>query len=730
MSTAFFRFLFLVILVFSSARSLRAGGELASPIPAAANKTGLEIPGAAVAEQASSGQTSQASPAITSAAGKPMYGAWGFDLAGADRAMKPGNDFFRFANGTWIDKTQIPSDKPSYSLRLAMTDLTEKRLHEMMEGLSKTEGTTLEAKVGAFYHSFLDEARIEQLGAKAIEPEMAEVKNAKTRDDLAALMGRTTTDFVYSLFNFPIDIDLKDPNRYAFYLTQAGLGLPDRNYYLKPEFSSQKSAYQKYVSALLKLINWPDADARANDVIKFETQIADASWTKAQQRDLSAIYNPMTIEELENFAPGFAWKPFLASTGMTKLERVIVAEKSAFPKLADVYSKAPLDTIKAWQAFHIADNAAPYLSKPFCDAYFELHNKTLSGQKEQQARWKRAITTVSGGDFGVGERFGTFGTMGFGVGQLYSAKYFPAEAKAKIQELVANLKDAYHARIEKLDWMGDETKKEALKKLDTYTIKVGYPDHPRDYSKLTIKTDDLVGNVKRCAQLDWAFYTGRFYGPVDKSDWGMTPQTNDAYNGSLRDIVFPAGILQPPIFDPNADPAINYGAAGGVIGHELTHGFDDQGRKIDASGALRDWWSAKDAETFKARADVLGAQYSKYEPIPGATVNGELTMGENIADLGGVVLALEAYRTSLKGKPAPVLDGFTGEQRVLLGWAQAWRGKVSDDFVRKQVVSDPHSPRQFRVNGPMRNVDAWYDAFKVQPGDTLFVAPNDRVRIW
>jgi len=320
--------------------------------------------------------------------------------------------------------------------------------------------------------------------------------------------------------------------------------------------------------------------------------------------------------------------------------------------------------------------------------------------------------------------------MGFAVGQLYSAKYFPPQAKAKIQELVTNLKAAYHDRIEKLDWMGEETKKEALKKLDTYTIKVGYPDHARDYASLVIKADDLVGNVKRCAQLDWAFYTGRFYGPVDKSDWRLTPQTNDAYNGSLRDIVFPAGILQPPVFDANADSAVNYGAAGAIIGHELTHGFDDQGRKIDASGALRDWWTAKDAETFQARAAMLGAQYSQFEPLPGIHVNGELTMGENIADLGGVILALDAYRTSLKGKSPPVLDGFTGQQRVLLGWAQAWRGKVSDDFVRKQVVSDPHSPRQFRVNGPMRNVDAWYDAFKVQSGDKLFLAPNDRVRIW
>ena len=665
--------------------------------------------------------------------GKPQYGAWGFDLAGADTATKPGDNFFRFANGTWIDKTQIPPDKPAYSLRLAMTDLTEQRLHEMMEAFAakaKGDPATLEDKVGAFYHSFMDEAHVEQLGAKAIEQELTDIKNAKSRDELAALMGRTTTDFEQSLFNYGIDVDLKDPNHYAFYIGQGGLGLPDRDYYLKPDFATQKTAYQNYVATLLRLVNWPEPDARAKDVVDFETSVADASWTKAQQRDPIATYNPMTVDELEKFAPGFAWKQFLADAKMEKLARVIVGEKSAFPKLAEIYAKAPVDTIRAWHAFHLADNAAPYLSKPFTDAYFVMRNKTLSGQKEQQARWKRAITTVSGGDFGVGDRFGTFGTMGFGVGQLYTAKYFPPEAKAKIQSLVTNLKDAYHARIEKLDWMGDDTKKEALKKLDTYTIKVGYPDHPRDYSKLVIHSDDLVGNVKRCAAADWGFYSGRFFGPVDRTDWGMTPQTNDAYNGSLRDIVFPAGILQPPMFDPNADPAINYGAAGGVIGHELTHGFDDQGRKIDASGTLRDWWTAKDAETFKARADVLGAQYSKFEPLPGVKVNGELTMGENIADLGGLTLALDAYRASLKGQPAPVLDGFTGDQRVFLGWAQAWRGKVSDDYVRKQVVSDPHSPRQFRVIGPARNIDAWYDAFKVQSGDKMFVAPDGRARIW
>src|SRR5437773_7796915 len=405
-----------------------------------------------------------------------------------------------------------------------MTDLTEQRLHEMMETLAAKDvanPSTLEEKVAAFYHSFMDEARVEQLGAKPIESVLSEVKKAETRDDLAALMGRESLDYESALFSYGIDVDLKDPSKYAFYLRQAGLGLPDRDYYLKPEFEKQKSAYQTYVTTLLKLVAWPEAEARARDVVDFETKIADASWTKAEQRNLDAIYNPMTVDELAKFTPGFNWKGFLDATRMDNLSRVIIAEKSAFPKLAEIYSKTPLETIRAWHAFHIADNAAPYLSKAFTGAYFELHGKTLSGQKEQQARWKRAITTVSGGDFGVGDRFGTFGTMGFGVGQLYTAKYFPAEAKAKIQDLVTNLKTAYHARIGKLDWMGPETKKEALKKLDTYSIKVGYPDHPRDYSKLVIRRDDLTGYVKRCAQLDWNFYTGRFSKPVDRTDWSL-----------------------------------------------------------------------------------------------------------------------------------------------------------------------------------------------------------------
>lgn len=665
--------------------------------------------------------------------GKPQYGAWGFDSAGADLKTKPGDDFFRHANGAWLDRVQIPADKPAYSLRLAMTDVTEQRLHDLMEETAKkaeANPATIEGKVGAFYKSFMDETRIEKAGASPLKEKLAEIQAAKTREALAAMMGRQNSDFHGGIFGVGIDVDIKDPKHYTVYLGQAGLGLPDRDYYLKPDFAAKKEKYQAYAAQLLRLMEWPDTEKRAAEMIEFETKIADASWTKTQQRDPIATYNAMSVAELEALAPKFNWRQFLAEAGLPKVERVVVAEKSAFPKIAEIFDQTSVETLQAWQAFNIADHAAPYLSKAFVDALFEVRNKTLSGQAEQKVRWKRGVQAVSGGDYGAGDRYDRFGNIGWAVGQLYSAKYFPPAAKAKIEELVANLKVAMHERIKNLDWMGEATKVQALKKLDTYNIKVGYPDKPRDYSNVEIRDDDLAGNVRRSAVADWAFNVQRLPGPVDMADWGMTPQTNDAYNGALRDIVFPAGILQPPMFDANADAAVNYGAIGAVIGHELTHGFDDQGRKFDAEGKLNDWWTVEDAKTFEERAKVLGEQYSKFEPLPGAKVNGELTMGENIADLGGVVIALDAYRASLKGKPAPVIDGLTGEQRVFLGWAQAWRGKLRDDAVRRQVVSDPHSPRQYRVNGVMRNIDAWYDAFKVKAEDKMFIDPKGRVRIW
>jgi putative endopeptidase len=664
------------------------------------------------------------------AADKPQYGNWGFDGTGVDSQTKPGDDFFRYVNGAWLDRTTIPADKPAWSLRLAMTDTIEGRLHDLMEAAAaKNETNDLEGKVGGFYKAYMDEARIDALGAKPIGAELDAVRAARSRDELAGLMGRSADDFENSLFNITTDIDLKDPSRYAVYLSQAGLGLPDRDYYLKPEFAATRTAYQAYVARLLHLIGWPDADARAKDILDFETKIAGASWTKAQDRDVVALYNPVPVDDLAKFAPGFDWKRFLSNAKLGSLTHVIVAEKTAFPKFAAIYAATRVDTIRAWHAFHIADSAAPYLSHDFDAAWFDLHDKTLAGQQQEEVRWKRAVHRVAGGDCGASPG-DCFGTLNWAVGQLYTARYFPPSAKSKIEDLVAHLKAAYRARLEHNDWMSPATKVEAIKKLDTYNIKVGYPDHPRDYSNVVIKSDDLVGDVRRAATADWSFYVGRLNGPVDRSDWSMTPQTNDAYNGSLRDIVFPAGILQPPVFDPNADPAINYGAIGGIIGHEMTHGFDDQGRKIDAVGALRDWWTPEDAKKFEARAAMLGAQYSSYQPLPDVHVNGDLTMGENIADLGGLTLALDAYHQSLDGKPSPIIDGLTGDQRVFLGWAQAWRGKVTDDFVKRQVVSDPHSPRQFRVNGVVRNVDGWYTAFDVKPGDKLYVTPENRVHIW
>jgi putative endopeptidase len=675
---------------------------------------------------------SAVNPASAQEQSKPQYGAWGIDLTAMDPSIKPGDDFNRYASGAWLARTQIPPDKPMASLRYLMTDLTEARLHQLLETAAAgtpAQPVTLEQKAGAFYKAFMDEARLDQLGSAPIEPELTAIRAAKDRQDIAGLMGRNNSDFYATLINLSIDVDLKDTSRYAVYASQGGLGLPDRDYYLKPSFAAQKAAYQAYVAKLLTLAGWPNPDTNAAAVVAFETRVADASWTKAQQRDVEATYNPQTQSELAALTPGFDWQRFLAGANLNDIGRIIVAEKSAFPPIAAIYQSTPLDVLQAWQAFTVADNAAFYLSNAFSEARFQFRDEVLSGQEEEQVRWKRAVRAVGGGDC-TGDRVDCFGNMGFGVGQLYTAQYFPPASKIKIEELVTNVKAAMRARLERLDWMSPATKVEALKKLDTYQIKVGYPDHPRDYSTLEIRAEDLLGDVRRSGEEDWRFYTSRLPGPVDRTDWSMTPQTNDAYNGSLRDIVFPAGILQPPEFDPAADPAVNYGAIGAVIGHELTHGFDDEGRKLDAAGQLRDWWSKADAAAFEARAKRLGAQYSSYEPVPGVHINGDLTMGENIADLGGINVALEAYHRSLNGKPAPVIGGFTGDQRLLLGWAQAWRGKVREDYLRMQVTSDPHSPRAFRVIGPTRNLDAWYAAFGVKPGEVYYLSPDQRVRIW
>ncbi|MBJ7412779.1 MAG: peptidase M13 [Phenylobacterium sp.] len=649
----------------------------------------------------------------------PKYGTWGFDLSGMDRSVKPGDDFFKFANGKWAERTEIPADRVRYGNFNKLRELSDNRMHAILEDAAGGRLTDPDAaKIAAGYRAFMDEAAVEALDAKPLAPELAEIRKVQTKDDFTALMGKSNLSGFTSILPVFISIDAKAPTRYAVMSVTGGLGLPDRDYYLQPGFAEKKAKYEAYVAELLTLIGWDKPAENAKAIVAFETQLAEASWTRVERRDRDKTYNPMTPAELAAYTPGFDWNRYLAATGLPKVERIVVTTNTAFPKFAKVYAETPLETLKAWQAFHLADDAAPYLSKRFVDANYAFRLKELAGQPEQQARWKRAATFMNG-------------AIGESIGRVYVARYFPPESKAKMDALVGDVRTALGARIEKLDWMGPETKQRALEKLAKFTVKIAYPATWRDYAKLELKPDDLYGNVERAGVFEWRRQVARLNGPVDKAEWGMTPQTVNAYyNFANNEIVFPAAILQPPFFDPDADPAINYGGIGGVIGHEISHGFDDQGRKSDGDGVLRDWWTAEDNAKFKVQADRLGAQYAAFEPLPGAKVQGGLTMGENIGDMGGLSLALDAYRTSLKGKPAPVIDGLTGDQRVFLGWAQVWREKIRDEALRQQVVTDPHSPAYYRVNGTIRNLPGWYDAWNVQPGDQLYVPPEQRVKIW
>jgi len=472
------------------------------------------------------------------------------------------------------------------------------------------------------------------------------------------------------------------------------------------------------VTTLLALIQWPEPAAQAKEIVAFETRLAEASWERSELRDRVKTYNLMSPAELTALAPGFDFTGLLGGRGLAKVDRLIVSDQSAFPKKAAIFAATPIETLKAWAAFGLASASSPFLTKAFVDASFDFNSKTLAGQPEPLARWKRAVMSTNE-------------ALGEAVGQVYVARYFPAESRRQMLGLVNNIKTVLAARINKLDWMGEATKKAAQEKLAKLTVKIGYPDEFRDYSALVVKPDDLYGNVTRAIQFGWQRELDRLDQPVDRKEWGMPPQkVNAYYNATLSEIVFPAAILQPPFFDPKADPAVNYGGIGGVIGHEISHGFDDQGRKSNGDGVLQDWWTSEDAEHFNQRAERLGAQYDSIEVLPGEFINGKLTMGENIGDMGGLNLALDAYQASLNGKPAPVLDGVTGVQRVFLSWAQIWRQKIREEALRKQIHTDPHSPALARVNGVVRNIDAWYEAFDIKPGDKLYVKPEDRVKIW
>jgi putative endopeptidase len=618
------------------------------------------------------------------------YGTWGIDLDGMDRSVKPGDDFFKYVNGKWAATTQIPADKSGYGAFAVLGDLSEARVHALLDRWSADKSLKAgsdEAKVASIYRTFLDEATAEKLDAKPIQPYLDAVKKAKTQDDMARLMGSSARGFGSSFFGANVGDDAKNPDKYTLYLGQAGLGLADREFYLRDNFKPQKERYQKYVADMLRLIK---------------------------------TYNPMTLAELETNAPGFPWRVAFKEAGIDKADRAVVRQNTALPKIAKVFADSPVPTLQAWEAFHIVDDAAPLLSKRFVDVHWEFRSKFLNGAQEQRPRWKRAVGAAEG-------------AMGEAIGRTYVADYFPPESKAKMEQLVAGLRVSMKGRIENLQWMGPETKARALDKLAHFNVKIGYPSKWRDYSALQIREGDLTGNAERTAKFEWAFDVARIGKAVDKQEWGMSPQTVNAYYQSTKnEVVFPAAILQPPFFDPKADMAVNYGGIGAVIGHEITHGFDDQGRKSDGSGMLRDWWAAEDAAKFEVQATKYGAQYEavNFPQLPGLHIIPKLTMGENIGDLGGILMALDAYHISLHGQPAPVIDGFTGDQRVFMGWAQVWRSLTRDDALRQLITTNPHSPGQVRAFAPLRNVDAWYEAFGVKEGDAEYVKPEDRVRIW
>ncbi len=685
---------------------------------------------AAFAQQAPPSTAPATTAPVTSVDAKPM-GPWGFDVAGMDRAVKPGDDFAAYASGAWSRHTQIPADRSRYGAFDALRELSDVRVRQLLERIGRT-ATTLpteasaeaadRVKLAGLFASYLDAAEADRKDAGPIGPTLTALRAVRTPRDMAVFMGQSQGTLAGggTLFGAHVGEDEKRPDLNTLFIGQSGLGLPDREYYLNPIYAKQRDRYRQYVGQMLEMVGWDDPQGSADRVMAFETAVAQAHWSRAQNRDREKTYNPMTRAALAELAPGFDWQAFLDAAGVGQAGQVVVSQVTAMPKLAELFASTPVPTLAAWQAFKVADEAAPLLSARFVDASFDFHGRFMSGTPEQRDRVKRAASFVEG-------------VMGEAVGREYVAAYFPPEARAKAESLVADIRAAMRDRIGRVTWMSPQTKARALAKMDKFGVKIGYPDRWRDYSQLIVDPGDLFGNAARSARFEYAYRVAKLGRPVDKLEWGMTPQTVNAYyNPSRNEIVFPAAILQPPFFDPGADAAVNYGGIGAVIGHEITHGFDDQGRKSDGDGVLTDWWTPADAKQFDAEATKLGARYEALEfpGLPGSHINGKTTMGENIADLGGILNAIDAYHHHLHGQPAPVLDGFTGDQRVFLGWAQVWRTLSRDAALKQQLATDSHSPGTVRAFAPLRNVDLWYEAFGVKPGDKEYLKPEDRVRIW
>jgi putative endopeptidase len=675
---------------------------------------------AALARLASAATAPQPPAAAGAAPAHAQIGAFGLDLTGGDPRIRPGDDFERYANGRWDDTTQIPPDRSSWGSFPILRERSLQQVRDILEALpADTAAGSSQRKLRAFYRAYLDVDAIEHLGLKPARPALAEIAAANTGKDVATLMSRPELRLTAPVA-FAMTPDDKDPDHYMVTIEQSGLGMPDRDYYLKdePVYRELRAKYASHIERLLKLAGDADAAQAARSILELETQIATVHWPVAKSRERDLTYNPHTRAQLASFAPGFPWQALLGGAGLESQPRFVVRQSDAVQALSALFAKVPVARWRAYLRYHYLAGNAEVLPKAFDDEVFDFYGRTLHGRQEQQPRWKRAVAAV---DDGLGEA----------AGELYVQRYFPPSSKRQMLELVENLRASYRERIAHLAWMSPATRKLALEKLAAFHPKIGYPDKWRDYSALEVKAGDAFGNLARAAAFDWQRQLKRLGGPTDRSEWDMTPQTINAYYyPTFNEVVFPAAILQPPFFDPNADAAVNYGGIGGVIGHEMGHGFDDQGSKSDARGILQTWWQPQDTEAFHKRVDALAAQYDTYTVLPGLHINGRLTLGENIGDLGGLSVAHDAYLRSLHGAPAPVLAGLTGDQRFFLSWAQVWRTKQRAEDLRSQVTSNPHSPAKFRINGVVRNVDAWYAAFKVVPGEKLYLPPDERVHIW
>ena len=653
------------------------------------------------------------------AAAKPAYGSWGFDYAGMDKATKPGDDFWAYANGTWGRTTDFAPDRSSAGVGVKLADQAEIDVRDIVQDLAKDrKATGINRKVGDFYGAWMNEAAIEAAGTRPLKPYLAMVDAVKTRSDLIRL-------FAVPGFAAAVDVgiipDPADPTRYVAIAGQPDLGLPDRDYYLLPgaKYDAIRAAYRAYVVKIQTLAGFPDAEARADRIVALETRLATDQWPLAKRRDIEAIYHPMDRTQLTSLAPQLEWNAYLDALGLSKVPTVIAAETTAITAAGQRLDDVPLSTWKEYLAFRFVSDHAIYLPKAFDDARFDFYSHTLNDIPQQRERWKRAVQLVNG-------------AMGEAVGQAYIARHYPPESERQMAELIENLRAAYAEKINHAAWMDEGTRKEALAKLAAFEPRTGHPVKYIDYSTMRVSPTNPLANAIAATDFEWKLQLSRLGKPVDRSLWTMTPQTVNAYYKPLMNqITFPAAILQPPYFDPAADPAVNYGGIGAIIGHEMGHGFDDQGRKFDATGHLRDWWSKGTSDSYTTHAQRLVGQYNDYEPIPGTHINGQLTLGENLGDLGGIEAAYQAYQryVAQHGEP-PVIDGLTGDQRFFLAYAEAWRSKRREGALRQQLLTDPHSPPQFRVNGIVRNVDAWYKAFDVKPGDKLYLPPEERVHVW